>query len=89
MSEEYCICKYCDIIVEDECTQRCQSRSNTELDRHPLSDYHSLVGKVLNQTECWVCSQVPQGQSNSGLVPYTLTLDEVLKLHGVKGGGDR
>ncbi|XP_075044752.1 uncharacterized protein LOC142104145 [Mixophyes fleayi] len=82
LSEEYFICKYCDSLVEEKCIQRCQSNSNLDLDGHPLEDYHSLVGKVLNQTECWVCSYVPQGQHNIGLVPFPLNFSEVFELKG-------
>ncbi|XP_075064043.1 uncharacterized protein LOC142151874 [Mixophyes fleayi] len=82
LSDEYCICKFCDSLVEERCIQRCQSTGNLNVGGHPLEDYHSLVGKVLNQTECWVCSHVPQWQHNIGLVPFPLNISEVLELRG-------
>lgn len=79
-SGEYCICKYCSPILEKRCIQRCRSNFNPLMDEHPLDHYHTLVGKVLNQSECWVCSHVPQGQDNIGLVPFPLNYTEVHEL---------
>lgn len=79
-SEEYCICTKCHPVIEEECIHKCQSDIKSKIDRQPLGHFHALIGKVLNQSECWMCSHVPQGHHSAGLVPLPLNSSELLGL---------
>lgn len=79
-----CICEYCSIPPEERCIRWCSDNNNDYVTEYPVDRIHLMLSKMLEVTDCWVCTKTPLMSKNMPVTPIPVSFNEMTRVSTIQ-----